>query len=188
MRLAGPPSVRRSRVKSRGFTLVELMAVVTITGILATVGTLMVRKYFAQAKTAEAVAIIQSIRVAEESRRAETGNYLSCSSPNETAWYPAAPNGSVRAWRNPSHADWARWQLLGVTRTDGTRFGFLLTAGAPGATPPTLVTASQLTWPTSLPDPWYVIQAAGDNDKDGIYTLVAASSLNGELYVENDGE
>ena len=66
---------RRKRAQSHGFTLVELLTVVAITGVLATIATFMVRKHFADAKTTEAVAIIQSIRAAQESRRAETGTY-----------------------------------------------------------------------------------------------------------------
>ena len=37
-------------------------------------------------------------------------------------------------------------------------------------------------------DSWYVIQAAADNDQDGIFCVVVGASLNGEVYVENEGE
>lgn len=174
-------------ISARGFTLVELLTVVAITGILATIGTLLVRKHFAHAKTTEAVATIQAIRQAEEARRAETGTYQNCSAASGTPWYPAAPDGTLRSWNNSSHSDWPAWQQLHVSQPDGTRFGFLVRAGLPGATLPTLVTAAQPGWATPA-DPWYVIQAAGNQDKDDKYTLVVASSLNGELYVENDGE
>lgn len=167
--------------------MVELLTVLAITGVLATIGTMLVRRHFAHAKTTEAVATIQAIRQAEEARRGETGTYQNCSATSGTPWYPAAPDGTLRSWNNVSHQDWPSWQQLHVSRPEGTRFGFLVRAGLPGTALPALATANQPTWPAP-PDPWYVIQAAGDQDKDTKYTLVVASSMNGEVYVENDGE
>jgi type II secretory pathway pseudopilin PulG len=146
-----------------------------------------VRGHFAQARTGEAVAMIQAIRAAQEGRRAETGQYLNCSTTSGPAWYPAAPDGEMRAWKNPSHPDAARWVQLSISRPEGTRFGYATNAGLPEATMPAPVTDSKPTWPTPK-DLWYVIQAVGDNDGDGITAKMVASSLNGELYVENEQE
>jgi type IV pilus assembly protein PilA len=189
----------RNRELNRGFTLVELLVVVTITGVLATIGTLLVRKHFNDAKTTEALAVIQALRVAEESRRAETGLYQNCSATAGTPWYPAAPNGLLRAWQQPSHADWARWRQLDVSRPEGTQFGFLVHAGTPAnittadgiqSKLPTPLTVDQPTWPTAaqLSDPWYVIQAAGDRDQDTVLSRLLTASFNGEVYIEKDGE
>ena len=190
---------RKNRGKSHGFTLVELLTVVAITGVLATLGTMLVREHFKNAKMGEAVAIIQSIRSAQESRRAESGTYQSCSFAAGTPWYPAAPDGVYRAWKNPTHPDWNAWKELGVvTRAEGTQFGFLVRAGAGPKTLdmngaivdsniPTALTSDKPTW-TTPNDQWYVIQAAGDRDKDTVYSRLLAASFNGELYTENDGE
>jgi len=172
----------------RGFTLVELLTVVAITGILATIGTMMVRQHFKDAKTTEAVAIIQAIRVAEEARRAESGAYTKCSVTAGTPWYPAAPDGDQHAWKQPSHPDFDNWKQLDISRPEGTQFGFLVEAGMPGVKPKDALTADKPVWPTNPADPWYVIQAAGDRDKDTVLSRLLAASFNGELYVENDGE
>jgi prepilin-type N-terminal cleavage/methylation domain-containing protein len=190
---------RKTSGQNRGFTLVELLTVVAITGILATIGTMMVRKHFAEAKTAEAVGIIQSIRAAQESRRAETGTYQSCSFTAGTPWYPATPDGKYRGWKTPSHPDWNAWKELGVvTREEGTQFGFLVKAGTGPKTldmtgaivdsaVPTALTTDKPTW-TTPNDQWYVIQAAGDRDHDGVFSRLLAASFNGELHTENDAE
>jgi len=180
---------RKTRGVSRGFTLVELLTVVAITGVLATIGTMLVRQRFKEAKTTEATTLMQALRGAQESRRAETGTYQNCSAAGTgTLWYPASPDGRYRAWKNSSHGDWDNWKQLDVSRPEGTQFGFLVNAGSPAQTPTAPQTASKPTWPTGLADPWYVIQAAGDRDKDTKLSLMVAASFNGELYIENDGE
>ncbi len=47
----------------RGFTLVEMMAVVIIVGVLATLATYGVRKYVFSSKTTEAIHMIGSIKI-----------------------------------------------------------------------------------------------------------------------------
>jgi len=49
------------RIKEKGFTLIELMIVVAIIGVLAALGTTGVKKYLANAKTAEARSAVGGI-------------------------------------------------------------------------------------------------------------------------------
>ena len=45
-------------------------------------------------------------------------------------------------------------------------------------------------WPAAdkQTEPWFVIQAMADTDGDGEKSWFVAGSLNGEVYVENEGE
>jgi type IV pilus assembly protein PilA len=81
----------------RGFTLIELMTVVTIVGVLATLATYGVRKYLLNAKKAEAVSMLTQIRAAEEAYRDETFRYLGAA--NFSVWHPTnTPSPGKRDW------------------------------------------------------------------------------------------
>jgi prepilin-type N-terminal cleavage/methylation domain-containing protein len=176
------------RQQRAGFTLVELMTVVAITGILATIGVALVRGHLNVAKANRAVAGISAIRAAEEAFRAENGTYLDCSK-TAGSWYPmTSPGKTVVEWHQPNtHADGKIWAALPVTNTSPTQYGFLANAGTPNTAYPALQTAEKPTL-TPSPDPWYVIQVKGDIDGDGVPMLGVATSLNGEVYLEHEGE
>lgn len=181
--------------RSRGFTLTELMVVITISGILATVAVGSFRKQMLSSKSVEAATMVQSIRAAEERYRAQNGVYLDVSKSGK--WFPWDPSlatnrGKRRSFfpaaGDSSHDDSGRWIALGPTVTGPVQFGYQVTAGLPGATMTApIVAVSGLTWPTAV-DPWYVIQCIGDTDGDGENAFTLASSLNGEVYTQNDGE
>lgn len=182
---------RRRARRASGFTLVELLTVVAIVGVLATIGVILVMQHFRASKGLDAISTLQSIRSAQEARRAEAGAYLNVSQQDN--WYPATPSGKTkRSWQPASTptagTDAARWQELGVAHQDGTMFGFKTWAGNPGAvTGFNLGLAAAPVFPDA-PDVWYVIQAAGDLDADTTLWRISASSFNGEIHVENEGE
>jgi hypothetical protein len=74
--------------------------------------------------------------------------------------------------------------------TDGpVRYGFAVMAGPPGTAPQSnAALATPLVWPASPAEPWYVVQATGDLDADGVLSVFVSSSFSGEVYEENESE
>lgn len=199
------PSIRSRKLRSKrlratsGFTLVELLAVVAMVGILAALAMVGYRKYLASAGTAEALAMIQLIRHGEVQRKVDTYQYLGCSGCGANgcapgggsliSYYPmASPTHTKYTWEQASHPDYECWRQLNV-RTDGmVRFGYAVVAGDPNngvVQPSGFTNLGNIGQPT---EGWYVIQAAGDRNDNGVYALVAATSWSSEAYIENDTE
>jgi type IV pilus assembly protein PilA len=178
-------------VSRRGFTLVELMAVVAIVGVLAAVGIVAFSRRVHSAKSTEAMGMVQSIRAAEERARAETNAYLDVST-NLQEYYPDGnPGTEKRVFDNPSRNDALsqRWRLLNPTNPGMVQFSYAVKAGPPGTRPPQPDTSQKPDW-TKAPaeQSWYLIQAMGDTNGDKVYSYFLASSLTGDVYWENEGE
>ena len=175
-----------------GFTLVELMVVVVITGILAIIGVSIMRSFAYSSKATEASASIQAIRAAQERWRAETLSYLRVSG-SMTSWYPnptPAVAGTITlkyAWDNPGGNDKPAWDLLNPSIPGPVQYGYVTWAGAPTQLPPAFSTATQPAWQVPT-QPWYVIEAICNANGDGVMAHMAASSFTDELYTENSGE
>jgi type IV pilus assembly protein PilA len=180
----------RARRSAAGFTLSELMVVVVIMGILATVGFASLRKHSNAAVHAEGLAMVQSIRAAEEAWRAEHMMYMDVSNADD--WYPTDPRDTPRTispfYYEPgdgTHADQDNWLRLRPSVSGGVRFGYLVNAGHAGEA---MTTPSDpgpsVAWPTPS-DNWFVIQAIGDTDGDGSCVYYRASSLSGEVFVQD---
>ncbi|MCK6532900.1 MAG: prepilin-type N-terminal cleavage/methylation domain-containing protein [Polyangiaceae bacterium] len=181
---------RRTNFGRRGFTLVELMVVVVLVGVLATLGVVMFRQWVFNTRSVEAFGMVQSVRVAQERWRSENGTYLNVST-DMTSWYPTAtPGKRLYAWDYPAGNDYARWRLLSPTVSGPVQFGYVTMAGAPFSALPAVATAQQPGWPAAntITVPWYVIQAMGDTDADGVKSYYVAASFNGEILRENEGE
>jgi type IV pilus assembly protein PilA len=178
----------------RGFTLVEMMIVVVIVGILATLAVVGYRKIVESAHVSEATGMVHNIRVAQEAYHAETQSYANVSALI-TSWYPATPvHGIQTGWgvacggKCQAGMDWS---MLPV-RVDGpVLFGYATVAGTPATNPPASVAYQNATAvvPQNLTTDWYVIAAAGDLDSSiTTGTLVVGSSWTNQISVLNEGQ
>ena len=75
----------------KGFTLVELLVVIIIVGVLASVAIPLMSGYVNRAKKTEAIAALGTIRSAERAYFAENGKYLAITTP-ATDWGGTAGN------------------------------------------------------------------------------------------------
>ncbi len=193
---ARSPALGRAllRPERRGFTLVEVMVVVVIAGILAIVGVTALNKHLMASRGIEALAMIQSIRSAQEAHRALNGTYLDVS---RAGWFPRDPSqNGVGKFKTTfystsgegGHADNARWLELNPTVSGPVLAGYRTNAGLPGeAMTEPARSVESLQWPDAT-EPWYVIQAIADTNGDGSVAFFLASSLNGEVYRSGEYE
>lgn len=183
------------RGNSRGFTLVELMAVVAIVGILATLAVYGVRKYIQSAKASEAIQMIGAIKTAQEAYKSETFGYLDVSGSHTlsgtTGFYPTAtPSSKAYGWGSLTSEQGKAFRTLGVQADAPVRFAYGCAAGD-GSNPIPGHGTSQViaNWPSESGGvPWYVARAVGDLDDDGDQSIYTSGSFTGQIIIDKEGE
>ncbi len=179
------------KTRVRGFTLAEVMIVVAIISVLATLAVYGVRKYIQAAKSHEATNMIKDIKEGQESYKRETHRYLSVSSSIDAVYPPRGP-GSWAAkiqWGGPGDG-LANWQLLNVNPDGPVYFSYATVAGLAGGTVPDPWgddSTNRTNWPAPTGD-WYVVKAVGDLDENGKKSVFVGSSFTSEIWIDNEGE
>jgi len=177
-----------NRARHRGYTLVELMVVVVMVAVLATLAVYGVRKYVFAAKSSEFNWVIQDIKAAQESFRLETHRYLKVQDDINSGLYPNdPPNANKKLWGGGSGPLADNWKILNLSFPEPVQFGYACTAGGAGEAVPQPGTAATLPWPSPV-EPWYVVKGVGDLDEDGKKAVYVSSSFNSQVYIENEGE
>jgi prepilin-type N-terminal cleavage/methylation domain-containing protein len=200
-----------------GFSLIELMIVITIIGILATIAVPQYSNYVRKSRTSEAMANVNSIAQYEEQYYSENNRYASAGPNPATVPYPGDPGGVL-----PFNTSDAQWTELGAIFTNNTqlRFQYRAFAGQFNSTGGSVTTTGFYAWNANLglgsaatsggqvcaslgtPTPnaqyfgisqvnnanWFVITAIGNQVEDTTCSLFVKVNDRPAVYTQNDAQ
>jgi len=175
----------------RGYTLMELMIVVAITGILAAVAIPSFQSYVFKSRTTEATNFLGVIKLRQESYRAEFGGYAGLApAMDAVAWNPAAEDVMVDSNLFPWNPNMADFVALGASPdSTSVRFGYAMCAGTPaqaaaggGGTDLTGIYAV----PAAQLDFYFIAQARADLDGDGTAVTFELTSFSRNVWVSDN--
>ena len=191
-----------SRRKAAGFTLIEMMIVVAIIAVLATLALVGYRKITQSSHVSEAVSMVTNIRTAQEAYFSETQTYANISlglptgqTPSSTYLYPVNPTwGKSTTWGAacPSSVCGTDWSVLPVHVDGPVYFGYATVAGVAGVTTgfvsTVYVNGSAMTLSQPQTTPFYEIAAEADLDGNSSTTTdVFGFSWSNQVFVSNEG-
>jgi len=179
----------------RGFTLVELLVVIAIVSVLSALAIGGYRRYVHSAQSSEVRVVFGQIRSGEESYRAETLKYLSCSGTLSTYYPNTAPDDSRWVWENAGDTRYTNttngWAMLGVHPGAPVRYGYAVIANTAPTAPGPLDSsfANPPVWPTNFTagTPWFVVAARNKHIQSMGPSLAVTTSWDGTVYNEGDG-
>lgn len=177
------------RRRSQGFSLMELMIVVVITGVLAAIAIPTFITYIHKARTSEATQFLGVIKLKQEARRAEFGTYMPCDGNNMDVF--KIPGGSyhppIDKMTNGISLPITDgcFSALGATPDGTVRFGYSIIGGTP-AVPANVVAALGLT--NADLDHYFVAHAASDLDGDGTYVVFEISNFTRGIFVMDQND
>jgi prepilin-type N-terminal cleavage/methylation domain-containing protein len=206
--------VRSTRERAFGFSLIEMMIVVVLLGILASIGTVGYRRYVGRARTSEAVAMLAELVSKEQVYFLEFGSYLPLDNKSELPVNPAAASGATGGEaagrfypRDPSNTTFEStrtaqtlgtlplsWQYVGIRPKDQVLYcTYYAGAGNRGSIPAAAGTVGvQVLGSVAITQPWFYVLGSCNLNGASAYpagvTTFALTSITPTLRILNDGE
>ena len=193
------------RRRQRGFTLMELMIVVAIVGILATLAVFMFTRHVAKAKASEVPAMFAELKLRQQQFHLENEEYLSTGSTDGDFFPTTSPPGSSPQSYDITTSDvppapqdakypGASWVTLRVNPDKTQLYCVYVSRAGPGgdgANVGTTAAAAPFNLGGALDVPainWFYLLASCDFDGDGnTSTYFTLSDTEGTI-VANPGE
>ena len=152
--------------KTAGFSLVELMIVVAVIAILATIA---INNFYAisrRSKTSEVLTNLGTIRTGQESYRAEYDLYLAVG-----AWPAVTPPASGVLWETVAIQESTGFKSIGFAVDGVVRYRYQVIVAAVAGTPP-----------------YFTVTANGDLDDDGLDAVYIVANDPNEARANTAGE
>jgi prepilin-type N-terminal cleavage/methylation domain-containing protein len=185
-------SQRSASERRAGYTLIELMIVVAITGVLAAIAIPAFRGWINRSRTSEAAAFLGVIKLRQAAYRGEFGQYAGFgNSVGALTFVPggiAMMNGGAELAfpRPPGQPEAAPFFAIGASPDGLVRFGYAIVAGSPlqasGAAGGENLTNPPYSLPPAELDFYFIAHATTDLDDNGTAMIVECTSFSRDLW------
>jgi len=178
----------------QGFTLIELMVVVTILAILSIVAITSYRYYNRRAYAQEARSMLLEMKMKQEQYFSEYGQYVSSSAgvassdlfPTTKAIEGDGSTGDRWSWSGtncvtPANTVEAAFCSLGFKPTGATYWQLVTRGWGPADAPTSLSTGYPIIDNMAMTRRWYYAIATRDSDNDGVFAVFIITSQTNEV-------
>ena len=171
-------------------TLIELMIVVAIIGVLASLAVFMFNRSKRNALASEVPAVFAEFRIRQEGFHLENGSYNPTNSTNvETVWFPATPAIPKDGATDITGSMPTEWRQLRFSSDKNALYcSYVNIAGAPADNPQAIAQGFGFDSTTKPPTNWFYMLAFCDLDGSGgnYSTYFARIGADGQA-VQNPG-